>query len=96
MRGESLRKAMFYVYILRSGKDDRFYIGSTGDLKRRMEEHSRGAVESTKHRRPLELLCYEAYTYKSEAQARERYLKSSDGKKDLRRRLFESLGDNTE
>ncbi len=86
---------MFYVYILRSKKDKRFYVGSTGDLKRRMEEHTRGNVESTKHRRPLELLCYEAYTNKSETQAREQYLKSSDGKKDLRRRLFKTLDDGT-
>ncbi|MEI6649943.1 MAG: GIY-YIG nuclease family protein [Candidatus Moraniibacteriota bacterium] len=82
---------MFYVYILRSKKDNDFYIGSTGDLKRRMKEHNRGVVESTRHRRPLELLCYEAYNYKEEAQARERFLKSSDGKKDLRKRLTRSL-----
>jgi putative endonuclease len=87
---------MFYVYILRSNKDSRFYIGSTGDLKRRMEEHSRGAVESTKSRLPLELLCYEAYKYKDEAQAREKFLKSSDGKKDLRKRLKRSLNQNEE
>ncbi|NTW46231.1 MAG: GIY-YIG nuclease family protein [Candidatus Moranbacteria bacterium] len=82
---------MYYVYILRSGNDGKFYVGMTGDLKRRMDEHRSGNVESTKSRRPLMLLCYEAYTYKSEAERRERFLKTSDGKKDLRKRLRESL-----
>jgi putative endonuclease len=54
-------KPMHYVYILQSELDEEFYIGKTADLKRRYSEHSRGQVESTKHRRPLKLLCYEAY-----------------------------------
>ncbi|NTW89924.1 MAG: GIY-YIG nuclease family protein [Candidatus Moranbacteria bacterium] len=82
---------MYYVYILRSGKDQMFYTGMTGDLKRRMLEHRTGKVESTRSRRPLELLCYEAYTRKEEAERREKFLKSSDGKKDLKKRLKESL-----
>ena len=78
---------MFYVYVLLSEPDGRFYVGSTGDLRRRVTEHQRGNVASTKHRSPLILVCYEAYRTKHEAERRERYLKSSDGKKDLRRRL---------
>ena len=82
---------MFYVYILLSQKDNRFYVGMTGDLKRRMAEHQHGKVESTRQRRPLQLICYEAYIYKEEAERRERFLKTSDGKKDLKKRLKESL-----
>ncbi len=82
---------MFYVYILRSQKDKELYVGFTEDLQRRMKEHARGNVSSTRQRRPLDLLCYEAYHYKEEAQSREVYLKSSDGKKDLRKRLTKSL-----
>ena len=82
---------MYYVYILKSLKDENFYIGYSADLKRRMSEHSDGKVESTKHCRPLKLLCYEAYLNKVEAERREKYLKSSDGKKDLHKRLVESL-----
>jgi len=78
---------MFYVYILLSIKDGKFYVGMSSDLKRRMAEHTRGKVKSTQNRLPLKLLCYEAYLTKNEAENRERYLKSSDGKKDLRRRL---------
>ncbi|OGI21249.1 MAG: excinuclease ABC subunit C [Candidatus Moranbacteria bacterium RIFCSPLOWO2_02_FULL_48_19] len=82
---------MFYVYILRSKKDTKLYVGFTQDLKRRISEHNGGSAESTKTRRPLELLCYEAYNHKEEAERREKYLKSSDGKKDLRKRLTKSL-----
>ena len=78
---------MFYVYILMSRKDGKFYIGSTADLKRRMQEHKRGKVLSTKYRKPLKLICYEAYLTKKEAEKRERFLKTSDGRKDLKKRL---------
>lgn len=72
-------------------KDKKLYIGSTADLKKRFAAHERGGVAFTKHRRPLKLICYEAYQYKKEALKRERFLKSSDGEKDLRKRLTESL-----
>ena len=82
---------MFYVYILISLKDARFYIGSTADLRKRIKEHFSEKVISTKHRLPLKLLCYEAYLTKNEALRREKYLKSSDGRKELRIRLKVSI-----
>ena len=78
---------MYYVYILQSQKDNNFYVGMTMDINRRLSEHQRGSVISTKHRQPMDLICYEAYRYKLEAEKRELFLKSSDGKKDLRKRL---------
>lgn len=78
---------MYYVYILQSEKDDKLYTGSTSDLKRRFSEHQSGKVASTKNRIPFKLICYEAYSEKSTAQRREKYLKSSDGKKDIYRRF---------
>lgn len=44
---------MFYVYILKSKKDNNFYMGSTNDLKRRINEHNSGLVFSTKSRMPF-------------------------------------------
>ena len=44
---------MYYVYILQSEPDKEFYVGQTGDLKRRYSEHQAGRVESTKNRLPL-------------------------------------------
>ena len=82
---------MYYVYILQSELDKEFYIGRTADLKRRYSEHQTGRVESTKHRVPLKLLCYEAYNTKEEAARREDFLKSSDGRKDIKKRIIESM-----
>ena len=82
---------IYYVYILQSELDKEFYVGRTGDLKRRYSEHLTGRVESTRHRLPMKLLCYEAYNTKEEAARREEYLKTSDGRKDIRKRIIESL-----
>ncbi len=82
---------MYYAYILQSLKDNKFYIGYSSDLKRRINEHKNGKVKSTKNRLPIKLICYEAYINKKEAENREKYLKSSDGKKDLRKRLTLTL-----
>ena len=81
------KRNMHYTYILLSLKDKNFYVGSTADLKVRKSEHDKGKVESTSFRRPLVLMCYEAYLTKREAETRERYLKTSDGRKELRIRL---------
>ena len=93
MPGESLNwfKLMYYVFILQSELDKEFYVGRTGDLKRRYSEHLTGRVESTRHRLPMKLLCYEAYNTKEEATRREEFLKSSDGRKDIKKRILESM-----
>jgi len=82
---------MYYVYILQSELDKEFYIGNTADLRRRYAEHQTGHVKSTKHRLPMKLICYEAYQTKEEAARREGFLKTSDGRKDIRRRIIESM-----
>lgn len=82
---------MYYVYILLSLKDKKFYVGYSSCLQRRLTEHKNGKVKSTKHRRPLKLLCFEAYFFRKEATNREKFLKSSDGRKDLRKRITISL-----
>jgi len=82
-----VRPFMCYVYILKSEKDENLYTGFSFDLKKRVQEHRRGLVTSTKFRRPLSLIYYEAYTHKEDAVRRERYLKTGMGKRDLRKRL---------
>jgi len=66
---------MFYVYILKSLKDEKLYIGFTEDLKKRFIEHNKGLVNSTKVRRPFELVYYEAYKNRQDAKQRESRLK---------------------
>lgn len=83
---------MFYVYILKSKKDGNLYIGSTNDLKRRIREHRYGVIPSTKFRRPLRLLYYEAYKSEEDARARERNLKSRKrALNQLKKRIEKSL-----
>ena len=84
---------MNYVYILLSGKDGKFYTGSTKDLKRRINEHSSGRVDSTKGRQPLNLSYYEACIDEIDARAREKYLKSGMRKRYIRNRLKNYLRD---
>jgi putative endonuclease len=47
---------MYHVYILKSEKDGKLYIGQTSNLEERLSAHNRGSVKSTKHRRPLKLI----------------------------------------
>ena len=63
----------YYTYVLLSKKDGKFYTGYTNNLKRRFEEHCNGRVNSTKNRRPLKLIYYEACLNKKDATHREKY-----------------------
>ncbi len=83
---------MFYVYILKSKKDNKLYIGSTNNLKRRIVEHLSGKVISAKNRIPLELIYYEAYKIESDARNRESSFKNSGSVYNgLIKRIQESL-----
>lgn len=78
---------MYYVYILKSLKDNKMYTGYTHNLKLRFEQHNKGQVESTKDRKPLRLIYYEACLNRFDATHREKYLKTYHGKAFLKRRL---------
>lgn len=78
---------MYYTYVLQSDMDREFYVGFTKDLKLRFERHSKGEVESTRDRRPLNLIYYEACLSQDDATKREKYLKTYHGKMFIRRRL---------
>ncbi len=74
---------MYYVYFLLL-KDATIYKGSTGHLKERYQAHQQGKVRSTQYKRPLQLIGYEAYCLKSDAQRRERFLKTTEGRRLLK------------
>ena len=83
--------SMYYMYILRSFKNNDVYVGYTGDLKARFKLHNSGKVKSTKSNRPWVLIYYEAYKNKSDATKREIELKLHAAKKLLLDRLKRSL-----
>jgi putative endonuclease len=78
---------MEYVYVLISETDGHLYTGLTSDLRRRFEQHNLGKVPSTKHRTPFRLVYYEACLSRSDAAAREKYLKTGMGKRYLQNRM---------
>ncbi len=80
-------KKFYYVYILLSEKDHQRYIGFTSDLRKRIKEHGKGLVFSTKYRRPLNLIYYEACLDENDARRREKYLKGQWGYKFINKRL---------
>ena len=79
---------MYFTYVLRSAKDLGFYVGFTKDLKLRFEQHQKGSVESTRDRRPLRLIYYEACLEQDDAIRREKYLKTYHGKMFLRLKSY--------
>lgn len=80
---------MYYVYILLSDKDGRLYIGSTPNLKNRLEKHQKGFVLATKNRLPVRLIHYETYFSDRDAKRREVFLKGGKGHDELKIQLQE-------
>lgn len=78
---------MYYTYVLQSNKDEKLYYGYTKNLTQRFEQHASGQVMSTKDRRPLKLIYYEACCSEADALKREKYFKSYRGRQFLGNRL---------
>lgn len=66
-----------YVYVLRSLKDNQFYVGLTRNWPVRVQQHNNGLFTSTKKRVPFELVYWEGCLNESDAARREKYLKSA-------------------
>ena len=77
----------YYVYLLLSEKDDNFYVGFTDNIKKRVLDHNSGKVKSTRNRRPFKLVYWEGCLNKKDALRREKYLKSTWGKRYIKKRI---------
>ncbi|MCF8230236.1 MAG: GIY-YIG nuclease family protein [Bacteroidales bacterium] len=77
----------WYVYLLQC-RDQKIYVGCTGDLKQRMEAHRKGIVHFTKTRLPITLVSYTFFDDKYKAFNYERYLKSGSGRAFMKRHLL--------
>ena len=77
-----------YILLLNNGQ---LYTGYTTDLVRRLPEHFSGGVASTRNYRPLRLIHYEAYELESDARRREKFLKTTEGKRLLRQQIRDLL-----
>ncbi|OGL66292.1 hypothetical protein A3B21_02795 [Candidatus Uhrbacteria bacterium RIFCSPLOWO2_01_FULL_47_24] len=76
-----------YVYILRSEKDGKMYIGCTDNLQKRLREHNAGGSFATQTRIPLTLIYYEAYPHRKDAEQREKFFKTGWGRQYMQRAL---------
>src|SRR3990172_2613943 len=81
---------MYYVYALRSLKDNNYYFGQTDNYKRRIGEHNSGKVISTKHRIPFELVGLKSFNSRNEARWFEYLIKHHSDKKYNFIRLLET------
>ena len=82
--GQGGMSLMYYVYVLRSKKDNKFYTGITDNLERRIREHNQGKNFSTKDRGQFEQVYFEKVETRILAREREKYLKSGVGREHLK------------
>jgi predicted GIY-YIG superfamily endonuclease len=67
----------FTLYVLKSLRNGKRYIGSTGQpMQVRLGQHNRGVNKWARQNRPFELLYTEQFGTKAEVTARERFLKT--------------------
>jgi len=78
---------MYYVYILKSQKNEKLYKGFTNDLKKRIKDHNFGRSPFTKNNRPWKLIYYEAFISEKDARREELFLKSGRGKERIKHLL---------
>jgi len=78
----------WYVYVLRSYKKNRTYVGSTNNLKRRLNQHNNGFCKATKFGIPWEIEISTAVKGEKKARELEKYLKSGSGKALLYKRFL--------
>jgi putative endonuclease len=69
----------YFVYILQSLRDNRFYIGFTTNVENRLNYHNAGKQRSTKSRIPFKLIYTEEFDNKKSALKREKQIKSYKG-----------------
>jgi len=75
---------MFYVYVLKSEKNGKRYVGYTSQLpESRLKEHDHGSNDYTRRNKPFILIYSEKIENKTDAIKREKFLKSGQGRKFL-------------
>jgi len=81
---------MYYVYCLENVAKQYLYIGSTNELKRRLDEHNQGKCQATKPYTPLVLTAYVSVNTEEKARKLEAYFKTGSGKAILKKRILQN------
>jgi putative endonuclease len=84
---------MFFVYVQKSEKTDRRYVGSCEDVNVRLRRHNAGESKATKHGVPWILIHRESFPTRAEAVERERYYKTGRVRDELDRIKVDRRGD---
>ena len=79
---------MYYVYILINGTKTRTYTGVTRDVSKRLTEHNSGQVKSSRSYRPYKVVHIEGFKTLSEARQKEKFYKSTTGRRKLKEMIF--------
>ena len=75
---------MYFVYAIKSEKRNYIYVGLTNNIQRRFSDHNKGYNRTTKPYRPFKLIYLETFDTRIEARQKEKYLKTTTGKRFLR------------
>lgn len=78
---------MYYVYFLKSLKNDDVYVGCTANIQKRLKRHNSGKVKSTQYYRPWKLLGFERFNTLSGARRQEKFLKTGQQRELLKKRF---------
>ncbi len=81
----------YYLYVLRSIDYKRNYVGFTKNLTERLKQHNSGKTKSTKPYKPWKVLFYEFYNTKEKALAREKFLKTGQGRDYIKQKWPRSI-----
>jgi putative endonuclease len=77
----------FYIYVLKSLKNNNYYVGFTRNFANSLNVHNEGKVMSTKNRIPFQLVYWEGCLNQKDATLREKYLKTAWGKRYIKNRI---------
>ncbi|MCK4781928.1 GIY-YIG nuclease family protein [Candidatus Parcubacteria bacterium] len=82
---------MYYVYIIKSLTNNKYYIGYTKNIKERLERHNEGRSRFTKNKGEWILVYQERYNSRGEAIKREKYIKSQKSRKFIESLIYSGV-----
>jgi putative endonuclease len=78
---------MFHAYVIKSIQKDFYYKGHCENLEERLKQHNSGMTLSIKSYLPFEFVYHETFETRAEAILREKYFKSSAGRRFLKNKI---------
>jgi putative endonuclease len=79
---------VYKVYVLKSLRDKKSYVGITNNIQRRLIQHNSGNSYYTKRHKPWKIVYTETFENIIEARKREKYFKSASGRRYLKKFVF--------